>query len=216
MLFSILKKILTAIPVLLVVSIVLFLLLNVMPGDAADSMSTMDATAEEVEALRESLGLNDPMYIQYLRWLKNVLKGDFGISFLNGASVTEKIVTRLPVTLELTLLAMLIAVAIALPMGVLSATHRNSTIDAIASFISMIGVAVPHFWLAMMLIIIFSVNLHWLPASGFTPISQGLGKNLIKMIMPAFSVGLGFAATVMRQTRSNMIDVLGTDYISTA
>lgn len=216
MLFSILKKILTAIPVLLVVSIVLFLLLNVMPGDAADSMSTMDATAEEVEALRESLGLNDPMYIQYLRWLKNVLKGDFGISFLNGASVTEKIVTRLPVTLELTLLAMLIAVAIALPMGVLSATHRNSPIDAIASFISMIGVAVPHFWLAMMLIIIFSVNLHWLPASGFTPISQGLGKNLIKMIMPAFSVGLGFAATVMRQTRSNMIDVLGTDYISTA
>lgn len=216
MLFSILKKILTAIPVLLVVSIVLFLLLNVMPGDAADSMSTMDATAEEVEALRESLGLNDPMYIQYLRWLKNVLKGDFGISFLNGASVTEKIVTRLPVTLELTLLAMLIAVAIALPMGVLSATHRNSTIDAIASFISMIGVAVPHFWLAMMLIIIFSVNLHWLPASGFTPISQGLGKNLIKMIMPAFSVGLGFAATVMRQTRSNIIDVLGTDYISTA
>lgn len=143
-------------------------------------------------------------------------KGDFGISFLNGASVTEKIVTRLPVTLELTLLAMLIAVAIALPMGVLSATHRNSAIDAIASFISMIGVAVPHFWLAMMLIIIFSVNLHWLPASGFTPISQGLGKNLIKMIMPAFSVGLGFAATVMRQTRSNMIDVLGTDYISTA
>ena len=216
MLFSILKKILTAIPVLLVVSIVLFLLLNVMPGDAADSMSTMDATAEEVEALRESLGLNDPMYIQYLRWLRNVLKGDFGISFLNGASVTEKIVTRLPVTLELTLLAMLIAVAIALPMGVLSATHRNSAIDAIASFISMIGVAVPHFWLAMMLIIIFSVNLHWLPASGFTPISQGLGKNLIKMIMPAFSVGLGFAATVMRQTRSNMIDVLGTDYISTA
>lgn len=216
MLFSILKKILTAIPVLLVVSIVLFLLLNVMPGDAADSMSTMDATAEEVEALRESLGLNDPMYIQYLRWLKNVLKGDFGISFLNGASVTEKIVTRLPVTLELTLLAMLIAVAIALPMGVLSATHRNSAIDAIASFVSMIGVAVPHFWLAMMLIIIFSVNLHWLPASGFTPISQGLGKNLIKMIMPAFSVGLGFAATVMRQTRSNMIDVLGTDYISTA
>lgn len=216
MLFSILKKILTAIPVLLVVSVVLFLLLNVMPGDAADSMSTMDATAEEVEALRESLGLNDPMYIQYLSWLKNVLKGDFGISFLNGASVTEKIVTRLPVTLELTLLAMLIAVAIALPMGVLSATHRNSAIDAIASFISMIGVAVPHFWLAMMLIIIFSVNLHWLPASGFTPISQGLGKNLIKMIMPAFSVGLGFAATVMRQTRSNMIDVLGTDYISTA
>lgn len=216
MLFSILKKILTAIPVLLVVSIVLFLLLNVMPGDAADSMSTMDATTEEVEALRESLGLNDPMYIQYLRWLKNVLKGDFGISFLNGASVTEKVVTRLPVTLELTLLAMLIAVAIALPMGVLSATHRNSAIDAIASFISMIGVAVPHFWLAMMLIIIFSVNLHWLPASGFTPISQGLGKNLIKMIMPAFSVGLGFAATVMRQTRSNMIDVLGTDYISTA
>lgn len=216
MLQTILKKILTAIPVLLVVSIVLFLLLNVMPGDAADSMSNMDATAEEIAVLRESLGLNDPMYIQYLRWLKNVVKGDFGISLLNGASVTEKVMTRLPVTLELTILAMIVAVAIALPMGVLSATHRNGVLDAIASFISMIGVAVPHFWLAMMMIIVFSVNLHWLPASGFTPMSEDLAKNLVKMIMPAFSVGLGFAATVMRQTRSNMIDVLSTDYISTA
>lgn len=213
---TIIKKILTAIPVLLVVSIVLFLLLNVMPGDAADSMAAADATAEEIEQLREDMGLNDPIYIQYLKWLKNVLKGDFGISLLNAASVTEKIVTRLPVTLELTLLAMLIAVAIALPMGVLSATHRNSFLDTIASFVSMIGVAVPHFWLAMMLVILFAVNLHWLPASGFTPISEGLGDNLRRMILPAFSVGLGFAATVMRQTRSNMIDVLSADYISTA
>lgn len=213
---TIFKKILTAIPVLLVVSIVLFLLLNIMPGDAADSMSNIDATAEEIEALRESLGLNDPVYIQYLRWLKNVIKGDFGISMLNGASVTEKVITRLPVTLELTILAMLVAVIIALPMGVLSATHRNGVLDAIASFIAMIGVAVPHFWLAMMMVIAFSVNLHWLPASGFTPIADNIGLNLTKMIMPAFSVGLGFAATVMRQTRSNMIDVLSTDYISTA
>ncbi len=213
---TIIKKILTVIPVLLVVSIILFLLLNVMPGDAADSMAAADATAEEVEALRESMGLNAPIYVQYLRWLKNVLKGDFGVSLLNGASVTEKIVTRLPVTVELTLLSMVIAVAIALPMGVLSATHRNGILDSVASFVSMIGVAVPHFWLAMMLVLLFAVNLHWLPASGFTPIGESLGDNLRRMILPAFSVGLGFAATVMRQTRSNMIDVMNADYISTA
>ena len=214
--FTIIKKILTAIPVLFIVSIVLFLLLSVMPGDAADSMATADATAEEVEQLRESMGLNDPFYVQYFRWLTNVFRGDFGISLLNGASVTEKVVTRLPVTLELTLLAMLIAVAIALPMGVLSATHRNGILDAIASFVSMVGVAMPHFWLAMLLIILFAVNLNVLPASGFTPIDESLADNLRRMILPAFSVGLGFAATVMRQTRSNMIDVLNADYISTA
>ncbi len=213
---TILKKLLTAIPVLLIVSVVLFTLLTVMPGDAADSMAAVDATAEEIAELRESLGLDDPAYVQYFRWLKNVIKGDFGISLLNGASVTEKIVTRFPVTLELTLLAMVIAVAIAVPMGVLSATHRNGIVDGIASFVSMIGVAMPHFWLAMMLVIVFAVNLHWLPASGFTPISEDLGENLTRMILPAFSVGLGFAATVMRQTRSNMIDVLSADYISTA
>lgn len=216
MISTIIKKILTAIPVLLIVSIVLFLLLNVMPGDAADSISSADATAEEIEQLRESMGLNAPIYVQYLRWVKNVVKGDFGVSLLNGASVTEKIATRLPVTLELTLLAMLIAVAIALPMGVLSATHRNGILDSVASFVSMIGVAVPHFWLAMMLVLLFAVNLHWLPASGFTPIAEDLGDNLRRMILPAFSVGLGFAATIMRQTRSNMIDVMNMDYISTA
>lgn len=187
-----------------------------MPGDAADSISSADATAEEIEQLRESMGLNAPIYVQYLRWVKNVVKGDFGVSLLNGASVTEKIATRLPVTLELTLLAMLIAVAIALPMGVLSATHRNGILDSVASFVSMIGVAVPHFWLAMMLVLLFAVNLHWLPASGFTPIAEDLGDNLRRMILPAFSVGLGFAATIMRQTRSNMIDVMNMDYISTA
>ena len=213
---TITKKILTAIPVLLIVSMVLFLLLNVMPGDAADSMAAADATAEEIAQLREDLGLNDPLYIQYFNWLRNVIKGDFGISLLNGASVTEKIATRLPVTLELTLLAMTIAVAIALPMGVLSATKRNSIFDTIASVFSMIGVAIPHFWLAMLLVILFAVKLHVLPASGFTPIDVSLAKNLRGMILPAFSVGLGFAATVMRQTRSNMIDVLSADYINTA
>lgn len=216
MIVAILKKILSAIPVLLVVSVVLFTLLTVMPGDAADSMAAADATAEEIAELRERMGLDAPIYVQYFRWVKNVIKGDFGISLLNGASVTEKIATRFPVTLELTLLAMIIAVIIAVPLGVMSATHRNGIADSIASFISMIGVAVPHFWLAMMMIMVFAVNLHWLPASGFTPISEDLGANLKQMIMPAFSVGLGFAATVMRQTRSNMIDVLSADYISTA
>ncbi len=216
MIHSILKKVLMAIPVLLIISVVLFLLLDALPGDAADALASMDATPEEIAAMREAMGLNQSFVVRYGDWLLGVLHGDFGTSLINGTSVSERIAQRFPVTLELTLLAMLIAIVIALPLGIVSATHRNGPLDAVASVLAMIGQAAPHFWLAMLMILLFSVKLGWLPASGFVDISEGLGKNLLRLIMPAFAIGFTFAAVIMRQTRSAMLDVLDQDFIDTA
>ncbi len=216
MIVSIGKKLLTAIPVLLIVSIVLFILLNALPGDAADALASMDASPEEIEQMREDMGLNDPIYVKYWNWISDVAQGNFGTSLINGSSVSEKIEQRFPVTLELTLLAMIVAILIALPLGIASATHRNSFLDSVCSFFAMLGQAMPHFWLGMLMVLLFSVQLHWLPASGYVAISESLGKNLLRMLMPAVAIGFTFAATVMRQTRSAVLDVLDQDYISTA
>ena len=218
MIISILKKLGTAIPVLLVVSIVLFVLLNALPGDAADATASMDATREEVEKIREEMGLNDPVYIRYWKWISGIIfRGDFGNSLINGTSVSQAIAQRFPITLELTLLAMFVAALIALPLGIVSATHRNQFIDNVASFLAMIGQAMPHFWLGMLMVLLFSVNLHWFPASGFSHVwKDGLGQNLLRLIMPTFAIGFTFAAGIMRQTRSAMLDVLDQDYMSTA
>ena len=215
MLGNIVKKLLTAIPVLLVVSIVLFVLLNALPGDAADALAAADASPEEIAALREELGLNDPAVVRYFKWISGVVKGDFGKSLISGKPVTDAIVQRFPVTLELTLLAMIVAILIALPMGIASATHRNSFVDYICTVFAMIGQAVPHFWLGMLLVLFCSVYNSWLPASGYVTVERCV-IILIRMIMPAFAIGFSFAASVMRQTRSAVLDVLDQDYISTA
>ncbi len=217
MILSIIKKILAAIPILLVVSIVLFILLAILPGDAADSLASAEATPDEIEMLREKMGLNAPLHERYLLWLGNVIKGNLGTSVINGNSVMSKISQRLPVTMELTLLSMLVALLIALPLGIASATHRNGTLDTLSSILAMIGQAAPHFWLGMLMILLFSVKLHWLPASGFVWVEKGgLFNNLYHMIMPTFAIGFTFAVGIMRQTRSAMLDVLDQDYISTA
>lgn len=216
MIGNIVKKLLTAIPVLLVVSVVLFVLLNALPGDAADALAAADASPEEIAALREELGLNDPAVVRYFKWIGGVIKGDFGKSLISGKPVTDAILQRFPITLELTLLAMFVAILIALPMGIASATHRNSFVDYICTVFAMIGQAVPHFWLGMLLVLFCSVYNSWLPASGYVPMAQSLSDNLIRMIMPAFAIGFSFAASVMRQTRSAVLDVLDQDYISTA
>lgn len=216
MLVSIAKKILLMIPVLLFVSMLLFILLNVLPGDAAMSIAGSDASLEQIEALREKMGMNKSVAERYINWISGVIRGDFGISMVSGAPVSEKIAAKLPVTLELTLLSMAIAVLVAIPLGILAATHRNGILDTISSITATIGLAMPHFWLGMLLVMLFSVSLGWLPASGYTPITENLGRNLIQMIMPAFAIGFTFAATSMRQTRSAMLDVLNQDYISTA
>lgn len=216
MIAQIIKRILMVIPKLLAVSIILFFLINILPGDAATGMISNDTSVEYYEQLRKDMGLDRPAVVRYLSWVGGILKGDMGKSLINNQSVAERIAQRLPVTLELTFLAIIVSIVIAVPVGILSAVKRNSTVDVGASIFSMLGVAMPSFWLGMLLIMLFSLNLRILPASGYTPPSQSLLDNLRRMILPAISVGIGFTATVMRQTRSALLEVLGQDYVLTA
>lgn len=216
MIAQIIKRILMVIPKLLAVSIILFFLINILPGDAATGMISNDTSVEYYEQLRKDMGLDRPAVVRYLSWVGGILKGDMGKSLINNQSVAERIAQRLPVTLELTFLAIIVSIVIAVPVGILSAVKRNSTVDVGASIFSMLGVAMPSFWLGMLLIMLFSLHLRILPASGYTPPSQSLLDNLRRMILPAISVGIGFTATVMRQTRSALLEVLGQDYVLTA
>lgn len=212
----IIKKLLSIIPTLLIVSMILFFLINVLPGDAALGMMSDDASPEYVEQLRAQMGLDKPALVRYGSWVWAMLNGDMGESLLSGQKVSERISQRLPVTLELTFLAMIVSVVVAVPSGIISAVRRNGPLDIGASVFSMIGVAMPSFWLGMLLIMLFSLHLGWLPASGYVPPSRDLAGNLQKMILPAVAVGVAFAATVMRQTRSALLEVLGQDYVMTA
>jgi len=216
MIAQVIKKILAVIPKLLAISIILFFLINVLPGDAAMGMLSDDSSYEYYMQLKEKMGLDRPAVERYLDWLSGMLKGDFGKSLISGQPVAQRIAQRFPCTIELTVLAIIISMLIALPAGILSAVKRNSPLDVSSSIMSMVGVAVPSFWLGMLLIILFSLKLKWLPASGYVAISKGLFANLQKMILPAIAVGIAFTATVMRQTRSAMLEVLGKDYVLTA
>lgn len=216
MVSNIIKKLLSIIPLLLVISIVLFVLINALPGDA--TMSMIGETADEayVAQLREKMGLDKPVVLRYLSWLGDILHGNMGKSLTSSETVSQKIQMRLPITMEITLVSMLISVLIALPLGVLSAVKRGSWSDTCGSIISMLGVAMPSFWLGLLLVMYFSVNKGWLPASGFVSFSQDPVNNIRCIILPCLSIGFGFAATVMRQTRSSLLEVLQQDYITTA
>lgn len=213
---AILRRIVTMIPILLFVSILLFFIMNILPGDAAAGIAGENMSPEQLEQLREDMGLNRPPHIRYLDWIGRVLRGDFGKSLLTKQPISEKLALRFPVTLELTLIAMIIAIIVALPSGIASSVKRNSPLDMIASVFSMLGVAIPPFWLGMLLILLFAITLGWIPASGYVPFFENPSENLIRMIMPAVAIGVTFAAEVMRQTRSSMLEVLDQDYIVTA
>ena len=204
------------IPILIAVSLILFLLMNVLPGNAATSRMNVEASEQYIEQLEKNLGLDKPVHVRYWDWVRGMLRGDFGNSLLTSQPVADMIARRLPITVELALLSLIVAVIIAIPLGITSAIHRNKPIDLFASFFAMIGVTIPNFWLGMLLILYFSIRLKWLPASGFVPLVTDPMGNLTRMIMPALAIGTGFAAIVMRQTRSALLEVLDQDYIITA
>lgn len=210
------KKILSVIPLLLFVSIILFILINLLPGDASMSMISQEADADYIARIRAEMGLDRPPVERYFLWLKDVLRGNFGKSLISNQPVSMKIKQRLPVTLEITLVAIIISIIIAVPLGILSAIRRNSWQDIMGSIVSMIGVAMPPFWFGMLLILLFSVHLGILPASSFVKFSEDPIANIKSIIMPSASIGVAFAATVMRQTRSALLEVLEQDYIMTA
>jgi len=201
---------------LLVISLIVFTGVRMIPGDPARVMAGTDADAAGLEEIREKYGLKDPVPVQYLRWVGLALRGDLGESIRTRASVTGIVAKKLPITIQLAAFAILIAVGIAIPAGVLAAVRRNTVWDLLASGVSLCGVSVPNFWLGIMLILFFSVRLGWLPASGFVPLWESPLANLQRMLMPAFVLGTALAAVLMRQIRNSMIEVLSADYIRTA
>ncbi|HEV8673428.1 MAG TPA: ABC transporter permease, partial [Methylomirabilota bacterium] len=166
--------------------------------------------------IREKYGLKDPIPLQYARWIGLTLRGDLGESIRTRESVVRIVAVKLPITLQLAGYALVVALLIAIPAGVLAAVRRNTVWDYLASGVSLCGVSVPNFWLGIMLILLVSVRLGWLPASGFVPLAQDPVGNTQRMIMPAFVLGAALAAVLMRQTRNSMIEVLSADYIRTA
>lgn len=212
----IIKRIAAAIPVLFIVSIMVFLMLQLLPGDPATVILGQEATPEAVEAMREQLGLNQPLLIQYLHWLGNVLQGNLGQSLVDGTSVNDLIAERLPATLELAFGSFLVALLIALPCGILSAARPNMVIDHFCTFISLVGMSIPHFWLGMMCIILFAVELGILPASGYIPFFDDPVENLKTIILPVVATGFRESAVLTRMVRSSMLEVMQSDYIRTA
>jgi peptide/nickel transport system permease protein len=201
---------------LFVISMIVFTGVRMIPGDPARVMAGTEADEAGLEEVRQKYGLNDPIPFQYLRWVGLALRGDLGESIRTRESVVKTVATKLPITIELAFLSLLVAVGIAIPAGVLAAVRRNTVWDLLTSGASLGGVSIPNFWLGIMLILFFSVRLGWLPASGFVPLWVSPLENLQRMIMPAFVLGTALAAVLMRQTRNSMIEVLSADYIRTA
>jgi peptide/nickel transport system permease protein len=216
LLFFALRRVGIILPTLLLVSVMVFLLQHLLPGDPAIALSGDEHDPAVVEHLREKYGFNRPVLVQYGMWLGDVLRGDFGISYRNKITVVELIATKLPVTLELAIFSMLIALSIGVPLGIIAATRKDSPIGLVANLLALSGISLPHFWLGIMMILIFSVNLGWLPSSGFVPITEDWKQNLTSLIMPSFVLGSGVAGVITRHTRGAMLQVLSSDYVRTA
>ncbi len=205
----ILRRLVLVIPVLLGVTVIVFGIVNLTPGDPAVMMLGENAPAAEVEALRVRLGLDQPPHVQYVRWLGRMVQLDFGRSIRSSRPVTAEIGQRIGPTIELAVLATLLAVAVGVPLGVVSATRRNSLVDHVATVLAFVGLAMPVFWQGLMMIILFTIMLEWLPASGRFGGWQ-------YYIMPVLTLGTSAIASITRMTRSTMLETLTQDYVRTA
>jgi peptide/nickel transport system permease protein len=214
----ILARFVLLIPVLIGVSIVTFSLIRLVPGDPGSVILGPDVRVrpEDMAAIRAKYGLDEPPPVQYVRWMGKVISGDLGTSFRSGRSLTQELALRLPVTVELTVLAAVLGLLPALLVGVLAAVKRNSIADYIATVTTLIGLSVPGFLLATLLVLAFSLWLRWLPPIGYVEIERDPLGNLRTMLLPALSLGLPFAGIMMRITRSSVLDVLGHDHVRVA
>ena len=201
---------------LLLISLIVFTGVRMIPGDPARVLAGTEADAAGLEEIREKYGLNAPLPVQYVRWLGLAATGDLGESIRTRTSVAWMVTTKLPITIELTCLSLVVALAIAIPAGVVAAVHRNTAWDVLASGVSLCGVSVPNFWLGIMLILLVSVRLGWLPASGYVAPWEDLRRNLTTILLPCIVLGTGVAGVMMRHTRSAMLETLGADYVRTA
>lgn len=210
------RRLLTGFATMLLASVVVFCVLEILPGDPALLMLGMNAAPEALATLREQLGLNDPLLIRYFGWIFGLLSGDFGRSFTYSSPVIDLIAERAVVSLPLAVIALALSTAIAIPVGIFTAARRGKPADTITMGAAQIGVAVPNFWFALLLVYVFAVWLRLVPAGGFPGWSAGLWPGLKALILPAVALALPQAAILARVTRSAMLEVLGEDYIRTA
>ena len=216
MLTFLVRRVLIAIPTVILISIFVFSLQHLLPGDPVLVMAGEERDPEVIAVLREKYRLNDPIPVQYAAWAGAALQGDLGTSLRTRQPVLELIAEKLPVTIQLAVMALIIAMLVGIPAGVISAYKKGTWVDWVANVGALSGLSVPNFWLGIVLILLVSVNLGWLPASGYRPLREDFWLSIQTMLMPAFVLGTGLAATLMRHTRSAMLGVLRSDYVRTA
>ena len=204
----ILRRILLLIPVMLAVSFIVYFIVDLAPGDVVDIIAGMEVSEEDKAQMREEMGLNDPLLVRYFRYMAGILHGDMGISYTTNRDVFEVYMSRLPATLLLASAGTVVALLIAIPLGITAAVHQNTWRDTGSMILGLLGLSIPTFWLGLLLIIVFSLKLGWFPSIG--------NQSAISIVLPAITVGSGQAALTMRTTRSSMLEVIRQDYIRTA
>lgn len=216
MLGFIARRLISAIPVLFVVSVVTFLIMWIVPGDVTAELAGPDATPQQIERLRALLGLDKPLFGRALIWYGSLLRGDLGQSYLLNRSVADAVFERLPVTLSLAGLALVLSVLMGVLLGILAAVRHNSWVDQGAMTVALLGLSLPDFWFGLVLIFFFGVHLGWLPTGGFVPIAESFTGWLTSMTLPALTLAFTQMGVIARMTRSSMLDVIGQDYVRTA
>ncbi|NMB25727.1 MAG: ABC transporter permease [Firmicutes bacterium] len=209
------RRLLMLLPVLIGISIVVFLVMHLAPGDPAEILAGPTASASDIAALRAKLGLDDPVWVQYWRFVSGVLKGDLGTSVQSGESVTDMVKTRFPNTLALSIAAMIVASIVGLSTGVVSAVRKGSFFDSFSMIVALLGISLPSFWVGLMLMLIFAVRLRWLPVAGYSGEWWTL-VGIKQLVLPAVTLGIGASALIARITRSSILEVMQQDYIRTA
>ncbi|WP_293807860.1 ABC transporter permease [uncultured Bosea sp.] len=210
------RRLAQLVPTVLLLSVIIFSLQHLLPGDPALVLAGENPDEATLAAIRAQYHLDQPLIVQYLYWLKGVATGDLGESMRHNRPVLDLILLKLPVTLQLAVMGICIALVVGITAGIISALRQNSAVDYATNVASLAGISVPNFWLGILLILFFSVHLGWLPASGFVSPSEDLKMNLATTIMPAFVLGIGIAGVIMRHTRGAMLQALSSDYVRTA
>ncbi len=218
MLFYLLRQIFLAIPALLGVLIITFLLMRAVPGDVVTQLVGLEGNVsqERMDEMRRMFGLDLPVHVQFRQWMGAALKGDLGSSIRTGRPILQDLAMRFPVTIELTVLSLFIALIISIPLGVVAALNRGSLLDAVISIFALLGLSIPGFFLGILLILLFSLELRLLPPAGYVPIQESLYQNLRHMVLPSVSLGLVLSAAITRIVRSSMLEILARDYVRTA
>ena len=216
MIVYLVRRLFGVVPVLVLVALSSFLLVYLVPGDPAMVMLGSDATPQQLQSLRTQMGLDRSLPEQFVLWLGQALRGNLGESFFLGRPVTQALMERLPATMQLAMLSLVFSLLIGIPAGIVAAVRQNSRWDQMVMVTAMGGISVPSFWLGLALILVFSVQLGWLPSGGYAPLWEEFGQGLRTLILPAISLGFMQAALIARMTRSSMLEVLRQDYVRTA